>query len=46
MSIREEENSADQEFEADIQTLAEKNLSPLPVPFSREDIYFNDDETA
>jgi hypothetical protein len=33
----------DNEFEADMQALAEKNLPPLPVTFSREDIYFDHD---
>ncbi|MEW6211692.1 MAG: hypothetical protein AB1631_25255 [Acidobacteriota bacterium] len=32
-----------EEFEADMKTMAEKNLAPLPPDFSREDIYSDHD---
>jgi hypothetical protein len=32
-----------EEFETDMNALAEKNLPPLPENFSREDIYFEHD---
>ncbi len=32
-----------EEFEADMEAMAEKNLAPLPPDFSREDIYFDHD---
>ena len=35
--------SSVEEFESDLNALAEKNLPPLPEKFSREDIYFEHD---
>ena len=39
LTLRYASDSDIKEFEADMQALAERNASPLPLDFSREDIY-------